>query len=37
MSFFTSDFNLIADSLAFGGYDIAFDIGGAGRVLDGDP
>ena len=31
--FFTPDFNLIADNLAFGGYDLAFGIGSAGRVL----
>ena len=32
-TFFTSDFNLIADSLAFGGYDIGVDVGGAGTIL----
>ena len=32
--FFTSDFNLIVDGLSFGSYDLAIDIGSAGRELE---
>ena len=33
-TFFTPDFNLIVDGLSFGSYDLAIDIGGAGRELE---